>query len=134
MPPKNQNISSKIRFSKYTMSLSQKYIFSQPIPLHGGLRQRVRNLFMCVYIYGWWVGSTVISSSSSSSSSVEKGSSWTCVGAVPRDLSLYDIILLLLSLLFLLILLQSLQYNTIQYNTLQYNTIQYNTIQYNTIQ
>ena len=36
--------------------------------------------------------STVISSSSSSPSSVEEGSSQTCVGAVPRDLSLYDII------------------------------------------
>ena len=40
---------------------------------------------MCVY------GSAVISSSSSSPSSVEEGSSRTCVGAVPRDLSLYDI-------------------------------------------
>ena len=37
------------------------------------------------------VGSAVISSSSSSPSSVEEGSSQTCVGAVPRDLSLYDI-------------------------------------------
>ena len=35
--------------------------------------------------------STVISSSSSSPSNVEEGSSRTCVGAVPRDLSLYDI-------------------------------------------
>ena len=35
--------------------------------------------------------STIISSSSSSSVSLEEGSSQTCVGAVPRDLSLYDI-------------------------------------------
>ena len=35
--------------------------------------------------------SAVISSSSSSPSSLEEGSSQTCVGAVPRDLSLYDI-------------------------------------------
>ena len=35
--------------------------------------------------------STFISSSSSSPSSLEEGSSRTCVGAVPRDLSLYDI-------------------------------------------
>ena len=35
--------------------------------------------------------SAVISSSSPSPSSVEEGSSRTCVGAVPRDLSLYDI-------------------------------------------
>ena len=35
--------------------------------------------------------SAVISSSSSSPSSLEEGSSRTCVGAVPRDLSLYDI-------------------------------------------
>ena len=47
------------------------------------------------YVYGYvgmWVGSSaVISSFSSSPSSVEEGSSRTCVGAVPRDLSLYDI-------------------------------------------
>ena len=43
----------------------------------------------------WFVGgggmSAFITSSSSSASSVEEGSSRTCVGAVPRDLSLYDI-------------------------------------------
>jgi len=44
---------------------------------------------MCIYV--WWVGSAFISSSSSSSVSLEEGSSRTCVGAVPRDLSLYDI-------------------------------------------
>ena len=39
-----------------------------------------------------WVGvSAVISSSSYSPSSLEEGSSRTWVGAVPRDLSLYDI-------------------------------------------
>ena len=45
------------------------------------------------YMYvNMWVGvSAVISSSSSSPSSIEEGSSRTCVGAVPRDLSLYDI-------------------------------------------
>ena len=36
--------------------------------------------------------SAVISSSSSIPSSLEEGSSRTCVGAVPRDLSLYDIL------------------------------------------
>ena len=36
--------------------------------------------------------STIISLSSSSLSTIEEGSSWTCVGAVPRDLSLYDIL------------------------------------------
>ena len=42
---------------------------------------------------GGFVGlSAVISSSSSSSISLEEGSSQTCVGAVPRDLSLYDIL------------------------------------------
>ena len=42
---------------------------------------------------GRWVDmSAVISSSSSSPSSLEEGSSQTCVGAVPRDLSLYDIL------------------------------------------
>merc|ERR1711909_208027 len=41
---------------------------------------------------GGWVVSAVISSSSSSPSSVEEGLSRTCVGAVPRDLSLYDIL------------------------------------------
>ena len=44
-------------------------------------------MFVCM-----WEGmSAVISSSSSSPSSLEEGSSWICVGAVPRDLSLYDI-------------------------------------------
>ena len=48
-------------------------------------------MFVCAFV-GLSVGlSTVISSSSLSPSSVEEGSSWTCVGAVPRDLSLYDI-------------------------------------------
>ena len=46
---------------------------------------------ICVYIYGGWVGSTVISSSSSSPSSLEEGSSWTYVEAVPRDLLLYEV-------------------------------------------
>ena len=52
---------------------------------------RVRNL--CIYIWwvGGWVGSTVISSSSSSPSSLEEGSSWTYVEAVPRDLLLYEV-------------------------------------------
>ena len=39
----------------------------------------------------WVCVSAVISSSSSSSVSLEEGSSQTCVGAFPRDLSLYDI-------------------------------------------
>ena len=53
--------------------------FSQPVPLRGGLRQRVGIIYMCRY-----VGiSAVISSSSSSSVSVEEGSSWTCVGVSP---------------------------------------------------
>ena len=42
-------------------------------------------------VCGYLSMSTVISSSSSSPSSLEEGSSQTCVGAVPRDLSLYDI-------------------------------------------
>ena len=63
------------------------YFFSQPVSLQGGLRQKVGNLFMCVYV----CGSTVISSSSSRPSSLEEGSSQTCIGAVSRDLSLYDI-------------------------------------------
>ena len=47
------------------------------------------SVYMCIYMF---VGlSAVISSSSSSHSSLEDGSSRTCVGAVPRDLSLYDI-------------------------------------------
>ena len=53
----------------------------------GGLIQRVGNLCMCMCL----CGSAVISSSSSSPSSVEEGSSQACVGAVPRELSLYYI-------------------------------------------
>ena len=46
-------------------------------------------LYVCVCVFV--CVSAVISSSSSSPSSVEEGSSRTCVGAVPRDLPLYDI-------------------------------------------
>ena len=52
-------------------------IFSQPVPLWGGLRQS-RN-----YVYGYIGSSAVISSSSSSYVSVEEGSSRTCVGVSP---------------------------------------------------
>ena len=54
-------------------------LFSQPVPLRGGLRQRVRIMWVGI----WVVGSAVISSSSSSSVSVEEGSSRTCVGVSP---------------------------------------------------
>ena len=47
-------------------------------------------VYVCMYI--WWVGSAFISSSSSSPFSLEEGSYQNFVGAVPRDLSIYDII------------------------------------------
>ena len=59
------------------------------LPVHARRVQAGTESQKSVYI--WWVVSAVISSSSSSPSSVEEGSSQTCVGAVPRDLSLYDI-------------------------------------------
>ena len=73
-------------------SVNQYYpIFSQPIPPQGGLRQRVGIMFVTGFVSLSVGMSTVISLSSSSPSSLEEGSSQTCVGAVPRDLSLYDI-------------------------------------------
>ena len=66
-------------------------VFSQPVPLWGGLRQRVGIMFLCFSVCVSVCLSAVIFSSSSSPSSLEEGSSRTCVGAVPRDLSLYDI-------------------------------------------
>ena len=79
-------------------------LFSQPVPLRGGLRQRVRNLYICVWVAGYVVlllsphpppflsvYLLILLLIYSSLSSLEEGSSLTCVGAVPRDLSLYDI-------------------------------------------
>ena len=45
----------------------------------------------CLFV-GGWVGMSTVISSSSSPSSVEEGLSQTCGGAVPRDLSLFDIL------------------------------------------
>ena len=61
-------------------------IFSQPVPRGYRLGQRVRILFIYMFVCV-----AFISSSSASPSSLEEGSSGTCVGAVPRDLSHYDI-------------------------------------------
>ena len=67
---------------------SSKYEIFSPSPYSNGyrLRQRVIIMFvyMCVYMSAFFF------SSSSSSVSLEEGSSQTCIGAVPRDLSLCD--------------------------------------------
>ena len=64
-----------------------KHIFSQPVSVGYSLGQRVGIFSVCFCV----CLSAFISTSTSSPSSVEEGSSRTCVGAVPRDFSLYDI-------------------------------------------
>ena len=70
--------------------ISMSYIFNQKfnfLPAHTPRVQAGTESELCLFL-GL---SAVISSSSSSPSSLEEGSSQTCVWAVPRDLSLYDI-------------------------------------------
>ena len=62
-----------------------------PSPYPEGTAWDIESQF-CLYLTMYVSVSAVISSSSSSPSSVEEGSSQTCVGVVPRDLSLYDIL------------------------------------------
>ena len=75
-----------VKYLKINNFFGGVIIFSQPIPLRGRAETGSHN-FVSMYV----CLSAVISSSSSSPSSVEEGSSRTCVGAVLRDLSLYDI-------------------------------------------
>ena len=84
----NRALESSIKLVR--VGFDKNIIFLPALTQMGGLGQSHNSMAMFVCMY---VGmSAVISSSSSSLSSLEDVSSQTCVGAVPRDLSLYDIL------------------------------------------